>query len=176
MSHVLYLQLLLLSFRSLDIQWQLCHPLSFEFWVWVKSIRKTANSLKHVLKPGTSCGLGNFCHFGLFVIKVMKWTPVAAFETTLESVHRLSSLSTASIPSARSKCLDFCNARWCFSSVDLSCGFSLVSLLSSLYGRPCWDPSWCVCEMQSFKCSRTEMQLSLSSVSSREFILLGGKS
>ena len=176
MSHVPYLQLLLLSFHSLDVRWHVSHPLALGFWVWAESMRKADTSLKHVLKPGTICGLENFCHLVLFVIKVMKWTPVAAFETTLGSVHRSQSSCTASVPRAGSELVVFCNARWWFSSVGVSSDFSLVSLSSPLRGRPCRDPSWCVCEMLSFKCSRTEMQLSLSSVNNRKFNLLGGKS
>lgn len=143
-------------------------------WSWISGVGEKHQkswhlTLAHVETWNNRWVGKNFCHLMVFVIKVMKWIPITAFETTLGSVHHLWSSCTASIHSARSKPLVFCNARWCFSSVDLSCDFSLVSLSSPLRGRPCRDPGWCVCKILFFQCSRTEMQLSLSSVNNRKF-------
>lgn len=142
------------------------------FWVWVKSWDLTQAHIE----TWSNCGLENFRHLVLFVIKVMKLTRTTALATTLGSVQHppvLLYICTSPVYSCTSIRRPGANSyRRCFSSVDL---LWLTPCFSSpLCGRPCWG--LCICEVLSVRCFRSEQQLSLCRVNNREFNLLGGKS
>lgn len=113
---------------------------ALRFLVWTKSTRKAKASPKHMLKQETICGLCNVC---LLRLLARKWTSNTAFEAMLGSAHLIAFLCCI-CPHARSEFLVLCNAGWCFSSAEGSCGFSLVSLSPPVRGRRCRAPSWCV--------------------------------